>query len=341
MPEPSQSPVSPEPGSGETAGEFADSLERLVLPELPVYTGEQVALEAGVPYEQVRRLWRALGLPEPDEGEAFSEADVRAVGTLARVIENGTIDFDVALNLTRGVGQTMARLVDWQTATLVQRVEEMESGEDATGSRTAAAHRIVDNLIDPFQELIVYAWRRHLAASIARLEAMGAIEEDLMTTQVTVGFADIVSFTALSNTIGEERIGDLVEVFEARCHDVVANCGGRVIKSIGDSVLFTVEDPVRGMEIAEGIINVIGRDSRMPDVRLGLATGSVVQRMGDVFGPPVNMAARLTAVARRNRIVIDAHTAERLPNDVFESRRMPARPVRGFGIVEPLTVRRR
>jgi adenylate cyclase len=105
-------------------------------------------------------------------------------------------------------------------------------------------------------------------------------------------------------------------------------------------VLFVNDDPVRAYDTAEGIINVIGRDSRMPDVRVGLATGSVVMRLGDVFGPPVNLASRLTAVARRNRIIIDARTAELLPAQDFETRPIPARPVRGFGIVEPMTVRR-
>ncbi len=78
----------------------------------------------------------------------------------------------------------------------------------------------------------------------------------------------------------------------------------------------------------------------MPDVRLGLASGSVVMRLGDVFGPPVNLAARLTAVARRNRIIIDSATAQLLPGEEFETRPLPARPVRGFGIVEPVAVRR-
>ena len=191
-----------------------------------------------------------------------------------------------------------------------------------------------------FDQLLVYAWRRHLAAAVARTEALGAREEDLHTTRLTVGFADIVQFTALSNELSEERIGDLVELFEARCSDVVAAQRGRVIKSIGDSVLFVHADPIAAYEIAEGIITVIGRDSRMPDVRVGLASGLVVLRLGDVFGPPVNMAARLTAVARRNRVIIDAETASLLPEDQFETRRLPGRPVRGFGIVEPVAVRR-
>ena len=113
-----------------------------------------------------------------------------------------------------------------------------------------------------------------------------------------------------------------------------------MIKTLGDSVLFVNDDPIAAYDIAEGIINVVGRDPRMPDVRVGLASGSVVMRLGDVFGPPVNLAARLTAVARRNRVIIDQATAELLPADQFETRRLPARPVRGFGLVEPVAVRR-
>ena len=85
---------------------------------------------------------------------------------------------------------------------------------------------------------------------------------------------------------------------------------------------------------------MVGRDKRMPDVRIGLATGSVVMRLGDVFGPPVNLAARLTAVARRNRVIVDRETADALPNDQIETRPLPARPMRGFGVLEPLTARR-
>ena len=86
--------------------------------------------------------------------------------------------------------------------------------------------RMVEQMNPPFEELLIYAWRRHLAAAVSRIEALGANEEDLHTTQVTVGFADIVSFTELSNQIEEDRIGDLVEVFESRCADVVAAQAG-------------------------------------------------------------------------------------------------------------------
>ncbi len=250
---------------------------------------------------------------------------------------SGLLDFDLGVTLARALGQTMARLADWEVGALGHRIEEIiqREGED---SRSDAAMRMIEDLNPVFEELMVYAWRRHLAAAVSRTFAIG--ETDLNTTRISVGFADIVSFTALSNELSRERIGDLVELFESRCSDVVAVNRGRVIKSIGDSVLFVNDDPIRAYDTAEGIISVIGRDKRMPDVRVGLATGDVVMRLGDVFGPPVNMAARLTAVARRNRVIIDAATAALLPADQFETRRLPGRALRGFGVIEPVAVRR-
>jgi adenylate cyclase len=317
-----------------------DRLERAILGEERVFNALEVADETGVTVDQLRRLWRALGFPEHGLEVAFTRADAEAVSQLNAIVETGVIDFDTAVNLTRAVGQTMARLSDWEVGTLAHRVEELEAGDDATGSRSGSALRMLHEINPGFERLLIYVWRRQLAAAVARVEALGAAEEDLHTAHVTVGFVDIVGFTALSNQTTQARIGEIVELFESRCADVVAGKRGRVIKSIGDSVLFVNDDPIRAYDTAEGIINVIGRDPRMPDVRVGLASGSVVMRLGDVFGPPVNMAARMTSVARRNRIIVDAETAELLPDDQFETRLLPARPVRGFGPVEPVAVRR-
>lgn len=320
---------------------------RAILREDPVFTAEEVAAEAGVSLDRARRLWRALGLPEADGAAVYTHGDAAALTTMASAVDSGLVDFDLAVSITRGLGQTTARLADWEVGTLVHRIDELAAAaypdgaddvEAADRSRMGTATRMLAELGDGFESMMVYAWRRHLAAAVARVLALG--DDDLSTTRLSVGFADIVGFTALSNQLTRDKIADLVELFESRCADVVAAARGRVIKSLGDSVLFVNDDPVAAYDTAEGIINVIGRDPRMPDVRLGLATGAVVMRLGDVFGPPVNMAARLTAVARRNRIIIDSATAAVLPEDQFETRRLPARPVRGFGLVEPVAVRR-
>ena len=144
---------------------------------------------------------------------------------------------------------------------------------------------------------------------------------------------------AIPSTLDEFRA--YVEKFEARCHDVVSLHGGRIIKSLGDSVLFVSDDAVRALDIADGIIQVIGRDARMPDVRVGLASGGVVMRMGDVFGRTVNLASRLTALANPGTVMVDSDTAKALeghPDFALDVER--TRAVRGMGLVRPGVVRR-
>jgi adenylate cyclase len=199
---------------------------------------------------------------------------------------------------------------------------------------------MADEVSDALQLVLLHSWRRHLAAALSRLDEDPAAGDETVTS-VTAGFADLVNFSALSNEMDTNRLGELVEIFESRCGDVVAAHEGRMIKTLGDSVLFLAGTPEQAMDIASGLIDVIGGDARLPDVRIGLATGLVVTRLGDVFGPPVNLAARLTALARRNRVLADAVTVAALDPLDYETQRLTARPVRGFGLLEPVAVRRR
>jgi adenylate cyclase len=261
---------------------------------------------------------------------------------LLSLVGSGALDFDTAVKLTRAVGRTMARLADWQVATLSEYVERLEQDGRGTGSRLTTGLDVVKRVEPPFEELMTYAWRRHLAAAVGRVEALGATDSDLHRVRVTVGFADLVGFTRLSTDISEERLAAVVEGFESICADLVTTHGGRVIKTLGDSVLFIVEGPKAGVDIASDIVERIGRDVDLPDVHLGIATGPVVMRLGDVFGTPVNLASRLTGVARRNRVICDQETADAvrsLPG--YVTRPMTERTVRGFGIVQPVAVRRR
>ena len=321
-------------------GPSLTELEAAILGEAPTLRASEVAAAAGVSDDDARRLWRALGFPDAADQTAFNSADQVALEIVARTVAESGIDFDTMLRLTRAIGHTVSRLADWQTATISTALDEFAGGDLSSPESMRMALSLVEHQVPHFDHLLVYAWRRHLAAAVSRIEMLGTSDEDLHMTQATVGFADLVSFTALSNELDEHQIGDLVEIFETRCSDVIADHNGRVIKTLGDSVLFLEPDPVQAIDIALDIIAVIGGDERLPDVRLGMATGPVVLRMGDVYGPPVNLAARFTALARRNRVIIDDRTAELLPDTDFETRPLPARPIRGFGDIEPITVRR-
>lgn len=312
-------------------------LDAAILGRVPELTAEQAAQAAEVSFEDARRLWRALGFPAVGDEAAFTLDDVGALVRVREAFAAG-VDMDTLTRVTRAVGRTMARLADWEVANVLPGFEELYGSLDDE-QRLLKAVDLVNAITPSFELLLLYTWRRHLAAAATRSGALAASHEDLHV-MATIGFADLVAFTALSNELDDDQIGDLVEVFEARCHDVVASSRGRIIKSIGDSVLFVADTPEDAIDIALDLVAVIGGDQRLPDVKVGLATGPLVQRMGDVYGPAVNLAARLTGVARRNRVIIDRETAELLSTEDFETRLLPARPLRGFGEVEPLTVRR-
>ncbi|SDS31898.1 adenylate cyclase [Nocardioides scoriae] len=312
-----------------------EDLERAILGALPELTGEEISAAAGLTRDQSQRLWRALGFPEAEGAAAFSTADEEALHRVASILREGTVDFETVLRMTRALGQTMDRLAEWEVATMVTMLERTRSDQP----RTPETLRVIQTIGPDFEALLRHVWRRHLLAAVARIEHADGLPEEQMA-EATVGFADLVSFSALTNRLRDDEIGDLVEVFEGRSHDVVARHRGRVVKTLGDSVLFLAASPAEGVEIAWDIVKVIGGDPRLPDVRVGMVTGSVVMRMGDVYGPAVNLAARLVGVARRNRVITDRHTADALPAERYETRVLPARPVRGFGDLHPVAVRR-
>ena len=317
----------------------SSGLQKPAVEAPPLLTSAQVADAAGVTLEQVRRLWRALGFPDSGEGAAYTAADLEALLLVSRTVGSGALDLETATRLTRALGNTMARLADWQVSTLAEHVDDRARSGD--GARPASTLSTAQTVAPAFEELLVYAWRRHLSAAMSRMESVGGAQEELLTADLTVGFADLVGFTELTNRLDDDDLANMVESFESRCSDLITASGGRAVKTLGDSVLFVAEDPQAAVAIALDIVEELGPDSRLPDVRVGLASGTVITRLGDVYGPPVNLAARLTTVARRNRVITDHVTAAGLSVNMYETRPLTARPLRGFGVVEPVTVRRR
>jgi adenylate cyclase len=320
--------------------QLRDELARLILGANPDLTSEEVTAQGGLSHERGERLWRALGFADPGDSPSYSESDVEAASVVAATLDRGLLDEETVYRMTRALGQTMSRLADWQVATLVEQVER-HVDEGRAQSRLEAAVELARKAEPGFEQLMIYAWRRHLAAAAARMEALGAADAELLSTTMTVGFADMSRFSALSNELDDVSLGALVENFENRCTDVVTEHGGRVIKALGDATLFVNSDARSATDTALDLIVSVGSQEEMPAIRVGLATGSVLSRLGDIFGPPVNLAARLSHIARSNRVIVDHPTAEALDKSEFDCRRMPARALRGFGEVAPITVSRR
>jgi class 3 adenylate cyclase len=259
------------------------------------------------------------------------------------LVRSDTIDESTALNLVRALGRMTGRLAEWHVETLASIVEAEQESSAGGESGLRLAYDFGVRLLPEFERLLIYAWRRKLAAAAGRLVAMGDLgETSVLSAPATVGFADLVSFTRLSRGLSVDELADLVEEFEATTHDVIAEGGGRVVKTLGDEVLFVADDPGVAAAVACDLATAIGGNPALPDVRVGLATGPVVARFGDVFGTPTNLAARLTAMAGRNSVLADSVTAEALADHPdFALRAQPVGKVRGLGVVAPYEVARR
>jgi adenylate cyclase len=317
---------------GPTQDRASADLERELLGGERRWTRQQVSERSGVPYQHANALWRALGFADVSEDVvAFTDRDVWALQTVDRLGAEGWLDEAAQVAMTRALGQSLARLAEWQLAATGSMI-------DSDATETQALERATE-LVPVVEELIGYVWRRHLAAVTGRLLAAGS--EDLAATSMTVGFADLVGFTSLTRQIDESGLAALVESFESRASDVIAAAGGRVVKTIGDEVMFVADDPGAGADIGLRLSEEVGGEADLPELRVGLACGPVVSRMGDVYGEPANMAARLTSLARPGSVLVDRQLAEALgDDDRWRVRRVAPRPVRGYSMLAPYRLRR-
>jgi adenylate cyclase len=332
-------PTTPGPdgsASGQQPPEPAGIEERL-LGGPRRYTRSQAAERAGLSVEYARRLWRAVGFADVgDEPVAFTDGDLAAIDRLKHLIEIGVRDDGLARSVTPAVGHNTARLAEWQFDALVEHlVEQGRSPEDA---HRVAAEQSADHLAD-FEQLLVAVWRRQLASVAGRV--LAAAESETVTSRRSVGFADLVSYTRLSQRLEERELAALGERFHRRTADVIAAGAGRLVKTVGDEVLFVADSEraaaLIGLELAEAM----SVDPVLPDVRVGIATGPVAMRMGDVFGTTVNLASRLTALAAPGTVLVDRDTADALEGaDGIALDIGRTRAVRGLGLVRPGVVRR-
>jgi len=276
------------------------AVEHLVLPGPPRFDGDEVAAATGLPRELTQRFWRALGFPDVTEGEvAFTEADLEVMRTLASMFDREVVRPEVALQITRVLASSAARVAEAQVEGLVEPTpDDDERSFELEAEALGSTPRFFDHV-----------WRRQLQAA-ARRARYRLVPGG--TAPVAVGFADLVGFTALSSTLDDDELADVVDRFTELAYDRVATAGGRVVKTVGDEVMFVVDELAAGAELALGLAEAYAGDTDLPDVRVGLAWGPALSRDGDYFGPTVNLAARIVAIARPRSVVVSAEVREAL-----------------------------
>jgi adenylate cyclase len=195
----------------------------------------------------------------------------------------------------------------------------------------------VEWLLPRLDELIRFVWRRQLAASLEQLLPHATNEEK----PLSVGFTDLAGFTKLSRQLSRMELSRLTETFEETASGVIADLGGRVVKTIGDEIMYYASDAATAVEIGLTLIERLGEIEEMPAVHAGVATGPVLLRFGDVYGATVNIAARLTGVARPDSLLVDKATATAISeHSGYSVKATRTRRVSGYRHLQPHSVRR-
>lgn len=297
-------------------------LERAVGLGEPLYTRAEVSEITGVPPEMARRLWRSLGFPDAtDHDRIFTDADADMLRVATTLVREGAVAPDVAVQMTRVLGQSLARVADSQATSV----------EQALSDDPAVLVAAVEALHPTLESFLTYVWRRHLAAALHN-RTMATHNDG--TESACVGFADLVGFTAASQELSHTQLATMVERFESLAYDVIAMHGGRVIKMIGDEVMFAVDDPVAAGRAALDIADACESDSLIPSARVGVARGNVLRHEADLFGRTVNLASRLVNVANPGSVLVSTEFAEAVDQqDDFVVRRLRPRRLRGMGEV--------
>jgi adenylate cyclase len=311
------------------------AIDRMILADQNLkYTQAEVEARTGLGPD-AERFWRALGFPDPGPDERiFSDIDVEMLQLVDEFLRLGLVEHHVALQMARVIGSSVARIASAQIDAIEERIDE-GTFEDGTEPAVLRARF----LLPAMPRILEYTWRRHMQASARRrlVRDTGASGE----RSVTVGFADLVGFTALSQQIDDRELAHIVERFEATAYDVVGGSGGRVVKMIGDEVMFAVDDIASGVEIALQLAEAYHDDESLSDVRVGLACGPALEREGDLFGPTVNLASRIVSIAYAASVVVSDEVHEALAErDGLRWKSLRTRHLKDIGRVQLWAVRR-
>lgn len=307
-----------------------------------IYSARDLAEATDTPIKRVLQFWIALGFqaPDPDE-QMFSQRDLDVFGKWHDLVESGVIDTATSRSLLRANSHLADRLALWQFEALVEDSMRRLMLDDTTARMYVLDH--MREHIDVFQEMFVYSWRRQLEATLSRFDrevSQRGHEErhSRFPLNRCLGFVDMVSYTSSSTILGDALVG-LIERFEEESRTAVIEEGGRVVKMIGDAVLYIADDLPTGLRVATALIERLNADDEMLPVRASFVRGDVFSRSGDVFGPTVNLASRLVDIAPVGKILTDPATAAAIAagkgGEGYELEEFPTADLRGFGPVSP------
>jgi adenylate cyclase len=285
-------------------------VERSLAGEGPRYTAREIADLAGLDLEMLQRFSGALGVPygDPDERRG-TEADLEAARRIKAFLDAGLPE-DGMLQVARTIGMGTARIAEANRELIIRTLTQPGDTERDVALRFAAAAEQMLPLAGP---TVVYALQAHLLEQVRR-DVIGAADlasgEIGGTVELTVCFADLVEFTRLGEEIAAEELGMVAGRLEEMA-SAVAEPPVRLVKTIGDAVMLVSTEAEPMVRAALSLIEAAEQEGQQfPWLRAGLASGPTLPQSGDYYGRAVNLASRITNVARPGSVVLDEATKE-------------------------------
>jgi adenylate cyclase len=293
------------------------------------YTALEIAERSGVEIEMLAASWRALGLPVPGLDErVFGEHDLEAA-RLGALHRQAGFDDEDALEVTRVLGQGMARYAEATRALVARTFMEPGLDEHELAHRYAAVAEQLLPLAGP--------WLQHVYAThLQQVLRMDAVTQEQLragqhgdTQEAVVAFADLVGFTELGESVPVEELGSvagrLSHLAAEACDPPV-----RIVKLIGDAVMLVAPEPEAMLDCALRLVESADADDGIPALRAGVACGQAVHRWGDWFGTPVNLASRLTTRARPSSVLVTMEIRDALAGNGFAFSDAGRKKLKGF-----------
>jgi len=291
---------------GRLFGLSGDALQRSGR---PIYTLREAADRLSVSADELAVAWHALGLSVADTDQpVFSQVDVD--GLAAWVALKTAVGEDPTQTLLRVLGASMARLAEAGSTAIRLGMPDIQMEHSADEFITAQAYRRVGEFIPRLAVLVDAVFRHHTVS--ARTYFEGVVRDTTASVICGVGFADLTGFTSLTQRLTPIELSELLVEFAGAVNDVVLADGGRIVKFIGDEVMWVSSTPEQLVKVAFDLVEHPGAQEAGLQVRAGLAYGQVLAIAGDYFGNPVNLAARLAAAASPGQVLVSTDVRDEL-----------------------------
>jgi adenylate cyclase len=283
----------------------------------------EAANQCGLTVDEVDRVWRAVGLPPvARDGRVFTESDLFLLGTFKIGVD--LLGFDAALQFTRVMGSSLARIADAAVSGFLVNVEGPLVLEERKPVELARASFEATQILKALPQIFAPIFVRHAALATVRTRVTRDQSAGFADLRLTIGFLDLVGYTPWSQDLPAEQLGRAVNEFEEAASDRITDGGGRVIKMIGDAVMYATADLADACSAALDLCGFVDAHPVLTRLRGAITSGVVLSRDGDYFGPTVNLSARAVKLAKPGHVLIDR------PVDGFTTVSIGRQTIRGI-----------